>query len=80
MRAHALFYKGLKEVGGDNSQIQVVYGKILNKLLCVKCYGCKTHTLRGRYCRRRLTIKQDGIGGICTEFSEALFEAVVNSS
>ena len=27
-KAHALFYKGLKEVGGDESKIHVVYGKI----------------------------------------------------
>ena len=26
-KAHALFYKGLKEVGGDESKIYVVYGK-----------------------------------------------------
>ena len=25
--AHALFYKGLKEVGGDESKIHVLYGK-----------------------------------------------------
>ena len=27
-KAHALFYKGLKKVKGDESQIQVVYCKI----------------------------------------------------
>ena len=38
-KAHALFYKGPKEVGENEFEINVVYGKVQ-----MKCNTCKIHS------------------------------------
>ena len=45
-KAHASFHKGLKEVGGNEFEINVVYGKILMKLFFFgwKCNTCNIHS------------------------------------
>ena len=53
-KAHALFYKGLKAVGGNESKINVVYVKFSNLFLCGRSTGCQIHSCRRRTCRRRL--------------------------
>ena len=79
-RAHALFYKGLKEVGGDESKTHVVYGKIQISFFVGGAMAAK-YTPEGEgLAGEGWNIKPDVIAGICTEFSEALFEAVDNSS
>ena len=78
--AHALIYKALKEVGGDESKIHVVYGKIQMSFFVGSATAAK-HTPEGEgLAGEGWNIKPDVTAGICTEFSEALFEAVVNSS
>ena len=75
-KAHALFHKGLKEVNGDESKIHVVYGKNLTSFFVGSAVAAK-YTLEGEgLAGEGWTIKP----GMCTEFSEALFEAVVYSS
>ena len=69
------FCKGLKEAKGDESKIHVVYGKIQISFFVGSAMAAK-YTLAGEGWAFNL----DVISGICTEFSEALFEAVVNSS
>ena len=79
-KAHALFYKGLKKVGGDESKIHVVYGKI-QVCFFVRSVMAAKYTPEGEdLARKGWNIKPDVVAGICTEFGEALFEAVVNSS
>ena len=79
-RAHALFNKGLQEVGGDESKIHVVHGEIRISFFLGSAMDAK-YTLEGEgHAGEGWNIKPDVIAGICTEFSEALFEAVVNSS
>ena len=77
-KAHALFYKGLKEVVGDESKIYVVYSKIeisffVGGVMAAKCIP-EGRGLAGE----GWNIKPDVIAAICAEKSEALFEAVVN--
>ena len=74
-KAHALFHKGLKEVEGDEPIIFVVYCKIQMSFFVESAKGSKCTPAGEGW-----AIKPDDISGICTEFSEALFEAVVNSS
>ena len=79
-KAHALFYKGLKEVTGDESKIHVVYGKIQISFFVENAMAAK-YTPEGEgLAGVGWTIMPDVIARIRTEFSEALFEAVVNSS
>ena len=74
--AHASFHKGLKEVSGNEFEINVVYGKIQMKLLW-KCYSCKIHSLWRRSCRTRFEsqIRRCSVDLYRTEFGVALFEA-----
>ena len=79
-RGHVLVCKGLKAVKGDESKIHVVYGKIQTSFFIFSAMAAK-HTPEGEgLAGEGWTIKPDVIAGICAEFSEALFEAVVNSS
>ena len=79
-RAHALFYKGLKEVKGSESKIHVVYGKIQISFIVGSAMAAK-YTPEGEgLAGEGWAIKPDIISCICTEFSEALFETAVNSS
>ena len=74
-----MFYKFLEEVKGDKSKIHVVYGKIQRSFFVGSAIAAK-YTLEGEgLAGEGWDIKSDVISGICTEFSEALFEAVVNS-
>ena len=64
---------------GGKSKIHVVYGK--NQISFFIGRGMAKYTLEGEgLAGEGLTIQPDVIAGICVEFSEALFEAVVNSS
>ena len=79
-RAHALFFKGLKEVGGNKSKIHVVCGKIQITLFVAGAMAAK-YTPEGEgLAGEGWTIKPEVLAGICAELSEALFGAVVNSS
>ena len=79
-KAHALFDKGLKEVRGNESRINVVYGKI-QKSFCVGSAMAAKHTPEGEgLAGEGWNIKPDVIAVICADFSEALFEAIVESS
>ena len=78
-KAHALFKKGLEEVKGDKSKIHVVYGKIQISFFVGSAIAAK-YTPEGEgLAGEGWDIKSDVIAGICTEFSEPFFEAVVNS-
>ena len=78
-KAHALFYKGLEEVKGDKSKIHIVYGKIQISFFVGSAIAAK-YTPEGEILAGEgWDIKSEIIAGICTEFSEPLFEAVVNS-
>ena len=79
-KAHALFYRGLKEVKGDESKIHVVYGKLQISFFVGSAMAAK-YTPEGEgLAGEGWAIKPEVISAICTELSEALFEAVVNSS
>ena len=79
-KAHALFCKGLKEMKGDESKIHVVYGKIQMSFFVGSAMAAK-YTPEGEgLAGEGWAIKPDVSSGICKEFSEALFGAVVNSS
>ena len=43
-QAHALFYQGLKALGGNESQNQCCVWKNIDELLCGECYGCKIYS------------------------------------
>ena len=82
-KAHALFAlfdKGLKEVGGNKSKINVVYGKIQMSFfvgsVMVAKYTPEGEGLAGE----GWNIKPEVIAAIRKELCEALFEAVVSSS
>ena len=79
-KAHALFYKGLKEVGGDESKIHVVCSKIQISFFVGGAMAAKCTPEGEGLAGEGWHIKPEVIATICTEFSEALFEAVVNSS
>ena len=63
-KAHALFFKGLKSMAGDESKMNVVFGKLQISFFVGGAVAAKGTV----------------ISAICTELSEALFEAIVKSS
>ena len=74
-KAHAVVYKGLKYVKGDESKIHVVYGKFQISFFVGSAFAAK-YTPQGEgLAEEGWTIKPDVFAGICTHFSEALFEA-----
>ena len=76
----SVLQKGLKEVKGDESKIHVVYGKNQISFFVGSAMAAK-YTPEGEgLAGEGWAIKPEVISSICTEFSEALFEAVVNSS
>ena len=77
--AHALFHQGLEEVKGDKSKIHVVYGTIQISFFVVSAIAAKYTPDGEGLTGEEWDIKSEVIAGICTEFSELLFEAVVNS-
>ena len=79
-KAHALFHKGLKEVKGDESKIHVVYGKIHISFFVGSAMAAKDAPEGEGLAGEGWAIKPEVISGICTEFSEALNEAVVDPS
>ena len=79
-KAHALFYKGLKAVGGYRSMINVVYGKIQMSFFVDGAMAAKFTPEGEGLAGEGWNIKPVVISEICTEFSEALFEAIVQSS
>ena len=79
-KARGLFYKGLKAVGGNESKINVVYGKTKISFFVGSAIAA-TYTLEGEVLAGEgWNIKPDVIEAICTDFSEPLFEPVVDSS
>ena len=79
-KAHALFYKGDKAVSGDESKINVVYGKIQTGFFVGSAPAAK-YTPEGEgLAGDGWNIKFSVFGAICTEFNEPLFDAIVNSS
>ena len=64
----------------DESQIHVVHGKNQMSFFVGSAMAAK-YTPEGEgHARNGWTVKSEGIARICTEFSEALFEAVVHAS
>ena len=79
-KARALFCKGLKEVGRDESKIHVVNGKTQTSFFVEGAMAAKYTPERDGLAGESWIIKPEVFTAICTEFSEVLFEAVVNSS
>ena len=80
-KAHALFYKGFKTVDGDESTISAVYGKNIQiSFFVVGVMAAKFSPEGDDRAGEGWNIKSEVIFAICTEFTEALFEVVVNSS
>ena len=78
--AHALFYKGLKEVGGNETKINVVYGKIQICFFEGNAMAAKYSPEGEGLAGEGWSLKFDVDQSICTEFSEALCEATVKSN
>ena len=71
--------KGLKEVGGDESKIFAVYGKLQSSLFVVGALVAKYAFEGEGFAGEGWKIELDVIAAICTEFSEAVSEAIVKS-
>ena len=78
-KAHAMFNKGLEEVTGDRSKIHVVYGKIQTSFFVGSAMAANCTPEGEGLAGKGWDVKSEVIAGICTGFSEPLFEAVVNS-
>ena len=79
-KAHALFDRGLKAVGGNESKMNVVHGKIQISFFVGSAMAAK-YTPEGKgVAGERRYVKPGVFAAICTFFSEALFEAIVKSS
>ena len=79
-KAHALFYKGLKEVGRNESKINVAHGKIKISFFVGSATAAK-YTLEGDgLAGEGWKIKTDVFAAVFTKFCEDFFEAIVKPS
>ena len=68
-------------MGGNESKINVANVGNSDQFRCGECNGSKNTLLKEKVLREKAwNIKPDVIAAICTDFSEALFEAIVTSS
>ena len=72
--------KVLKQWTETNPQSVLSTEKNSDKLLCGRCHGCKIFPEGDDLPGEGWSIKLEVIVAICAEFSESLFEVVVNSS
>ena len=79
-KAHALFYKSLKAAKADESQINVICGELQISVLIGRGLAAKFTPEREGLADQGWIINHDIIGAICTDYSEALFEAIVKTS
>ena len=75
-KAHASLHKGPKEVGENESEINVAHGKVQTKLFFLENATAATYVPEGQgSCRKRLEsqIRRCSVVLCRTEFGEALF-------
>ena len=72
--AHALFYKGLNAVKGDESQITVVYGKLQISFFVGGAMAANLTPEGEGLADEGWIIKPAVFSAICTEFSEAFLK------
>ena len=80
-KAHALFFKGLKEMKGEESKVKTIYGKTSNFFFYVGKEVAATYTREGEgHAEEGWIITLQVVSAICTDFGDALFETMVKSS
>ena len=79
-KAHALFHKGFKEVGVNDSKINVVYGRNQRSFFVGSAIAAQFTPEGEGLAGEGWNLKPDVIAAIWTDFSEAPFEAIVKSS
>ena len=67
-------------MGGNESKINVVYGKFQISFFVGEAMAAKFTPEGEGLARESWNIKHEVISAICAKFSEALFEAIVESS
>ena len=72
-KAHALFYQGLEEVGGNKSKINVANGKIQISFFVGSAIAAKYTSEGEELAGEGWSFIFDVIESIFTDFSEALF-------
>ena len=79
-KAHALFYKGLKAVKAYESKINVIYCKLQISFLIGRGLAARFTPEGEGLADQGWTNNHDILGAICTDYSEALSEAIVKTS
>ena len=79
-KPQAMFFKGLKEVGGDESKVRAFDGKLQISFFVGKEFAAKFTRKGEGHANKGWVIDKHVVSKTCTEFNDVLFETVVKSS